>query len=111
VEIECDEKIDLTPSPFPKRKGSEIGGLMARPKDKVRSVRVRLDGYLKPGTDPEVDRVLMWLASLPPRTKFPAVIARLIVGGVVEAMIVDDEAMIREQVQAAKDIMANFVVE
>ena len=84
---------------------------MARPKDNVRSVRVRLDGYLKPGTDLEVDRVLMWLASLPPRTKFPAVIARLIVGGVVEAMVVDDDAMIREQVQAAKDIMANFVVD
>lgn len=84
---------------------------MARPLDKVRSVRVRLDGYLKPGTDPEVDRVLAWLDSLPPRTKFPAVIARLIVGGVVESINVDDESMIREQIQAAKDIMANFVVD
>jgi len=84
---------------------------MARPRDHVRSVRVRLDGYLKPGMDPEVDKVLRWMASLPPRTKFPAVIARLIGGGLIESMVVDDEAVIREQVQAAKDIMANFVVE
>lgn len=84
---------------------------MARPRDEVRSRRVRLDGYLKPGTDPEVDRVLAWLDSLPPRTKFPAVIARLIGGGVLEAMNVDDEAILREQIQAAQDIMANFVVE
>lgn len=84
---------------------------MARPKDQVRSVRVRLDGYLKPGTDREVDRVLAWLASLPPRTKFPAVIARLIVGGVVQGINVDDEAQIREQIQAAQEIMANFVVD
>ena len=83
MEIECDEKIDLTPSPFPKREGGRIGDFMARPKDNVRSLWVRLDGYLKPGTYPEVDRVLMWLDSLPPRTKFPAVIARFIGGGVI----------------------------
>jgi len=84
---------------------------MARPKDAVVSVRVRLDGYLKPDTDPEVDKVLAWLASLPPRTKFPAVIARLIAGGALEGMNVNDEALLREQVQAAQDIMAAFVVE
>jgi hypothetical protein len=39
------------------------------------------------------------------------VIARLIGGGLIESMSIDDEAMIREQVQAAKEIMANFVVE
>jgi len=74
-------------------------------------VRVRLDGYLKPGTDPEVDKVLEWLKSLPPRTIFPAVIARLIGGGLLQEVIVTDEALIREQVQAAQDIMAAFVVD
>lgn len=83
---------------------------MPRRKDSIRSVRVRLDGNLKPGVDPEVDKVLAWLASLPPRTKFPAVIARLIGGGMIEAMTVDDDQLAR-QVQAAKEIMANFVVD
>jgi hypothetical protein len=83
---------------------------MPRKKDAVQSVRVRLDGYLKPGVDPEVDKVLAWLDALPPRTKFPAVIARLIGGGLIEAMRVDDSELAK-QVEAAKDIMAAFVVE
>jgi hypothetical protein len=83
---------------------------MSRQKDEVRSMRVRLDGYLKPGMDPEVDKVLAWLAGLPPRTKFPSVIARLIGGGLIEAMQVDDDELAM-QVAAAKDIMANFVVD
>ena len=83
---------------------------MSRQKDSVRSVRVRLDGYLKPGVDREVDKVLAWLNGLPPRTKFPSVIARLIGGGLMEAMSVDDDELAK-QVEAAKDIMANFVVE
>ena len=82
-----------------------------RPKDAIASVRVRLDGYLKPGVDSEVDKVLAWLNSLPPRTKFPAVIARLIGGGLIESMNVGDEAQIREQVEAAQQIMANFVID
>jgi hypothetical protein len=84
---------------------------MPRRKDEIRSVRVRLDGNLKPGVDAEVDKVLAWLDSLPPRTKFPAVIARLIGGGLLESMNVDDDALIKEQLQAAQDIMANFVVD
>jgi len=84
--------------------------MMSRQKDSVRSVRVRLDGYLKPGVDREVDKVLAWLNGLPPRTKFPSVIARLIGGGLMEAMSVDDDELAK-QVEAAKDIMANFVVE
>jgi hypothetical protein len=83
---------------------------MARKKDAVRSVRVRLDGYLKPGTDPEVDKVLDWLNSLPPRTKFPAVIARLIGGGMLQEIKANDEHL-DEQIQAAQDIMAAFVVD
>ena len=83
---------------------------MSRKKDDVRSMRVRLDGYLKPGVDPEVDKVLAWLASLPPRRKFPSVIARLIAGGMLESMSVDGDELAR-QVEAAQDIMANFVVE
>lgn len=83
---------------------------MARKKDLIPSVRVRLDGYLKPGTDPEVDKVLAWLDSLPPRTKFPAVIARLIGGGILQQINVEDE-QIDEQIRAAQDIMAAFVVD
>lgn len=83
---------------------------MPRKKDLIPSIRVRLDGYLKPGTDPEVDKVLAWLDSLPPRTKFPAVIARLIGGGMLQQIHVEDE-QIKEQIQAAQEIMAAFVVE
>lgn len=83
---------------------------MSRKKDKVESRRVRLDGYLKPGMDAEVDKVLAWLDALPPRTKFPAVIARLIGGGLIEAMNVNDDELAK-QVEAAKDIMAAFVVD
>jgi hypothetical protein len=61
--------------------------------------------------DPEVDKVLNWLNSLPPRTKFPAVIARLIGGGLIESMDVSNEAQIKAQVEAAKEIMANFVID
>jgi hypothetical protein len=83
---------------------------MSRQKDLIRSRRIRLEGCLKPGIDPEIDRVLAWLDSLPPRTKFPSVIARLIAGGLIQSINVQDDELAM-QVQAAQDIMANFVVE
>lgn len=76
---------------------------MARPKNKNKKVRVRLDGYLEPGSD---DDILNWLASLPPKTKFPNVIKRLRMGNAlstVTAETPDDEVlkMVREAEQAA----------
>jgi len=55
---------------------------MGRPKRTYEVRRVRLDGYLPVGVDPDVDALLAWLDGLPNRKKFPIVIQRLISGGV-----------------------------
>jgi hypothetical protein len=82
-----------------------------RPKDTVPSIRLRLEGRVKPGVDPEVDKLLAWLNSLPPRTRFPAVIARLIGGGLIQELDVDNDEQIKAQIEAAQQIMANFVID
>lgn len=82
---------------------------MARPRDKVRSERVRIDGYLKRGIDPQVDGLLAWLDSLPARRRFPLVMQRLMMGGVIE-MVVEDGDVEKARI-AAREIMAAFVVE
>lgn len=38
---------------------------MARPKDKTRSERIRLDGYRKRGVDPRQDKTFAWLDAIP----------------------------------------------
>ena len=76
---------------------------MPRKKDEIVSVRVRLDGQLKPGQD---DDILDWLKSLPKKTKFPSVIKRLRLGNAlssVTAETTDEEVLrlVREAEQAA----------
>jgi hypothetical protein len=76
---------------------------MSRIKDEIPSVRVRLDGQLKPGQD---DDILDWLKSLPKKTKFPSVIKRLRMGSAlssVTAETTDEEVLrlVREAEQAA----------
>lgn len=84
---------------------------MARKKDLIPSERVRLDGYLKRGRSPQEDALLDWIASLPPRQKFPLVMRRLMLGGVMESVVqATDEEMELARV-AAKEIMDSFVVE
>lgn len=54
---------------------------MARPKRDYPVRRVRLDGNVPVGVDPEDDALLEWLDSLPNRKKFPIVWAMLKAGG------------------------------
>ena len=80
---------------------------MARPKLTYERERLRLDGYL-----PKDDPLLLEIKALPARTRFPTVIRLLRMGQALKSIpgeISDDE--LRKQVAAAKDIMANFVVE
>ena len=82
---------------------------MSRPKDKTPSKRIRIDGYLKRGVDPQVDALLDWLEGLPAKRRFPLVMQRLMMGGVLEAVVEDgDVAKARE---AASVIMGAFVVD
>ena len=83
---------------------------MARPKNKIRKVRVRLGGYLVPGVD---DDILDLLASLPPRSKFPSVIRMLRMGNALSAVTAetpDEEVlrMVREAEQAADAFFDRF---
>ncbi len=82
---------------------------MARPKDKVPSERIRIDGYLKRGVDPQVDALLTWLDGLPARKRFPMVMRRLMMGGVIETVIEDGD--IEAARKAADEIVAAFVIE
>ena len=82
---------------------------MARPRDKTRSERVRIDGYLKRGIDPQIDALMEWLDQLPAGKRFPMVMQRLMMGGVLQAVVIDgDVAKARE---AASAIMGAFVVD
>ena len=82
---------------------------MARPRYKTRSERVRIDGYLKRGIDPQIDALMEWLDQLPAGKRFPMVMQRLMMGGVLEAVVEDgDVAKARE---AASAIMGAFVVD
>lgn len=80
---------------------------MARPKLTYERERLRLDGYL-----PKDDPLLAQIKALPARTRFPTVIRLLRMGQALEAVRVDvSEDELRKQVEAAKEVMANFVVE
>jgi len=82
---------------------------MARPRDKIRSERVRIDGYLKRGVDPQVDALLAWLDGLPDGKRFPLVMRRLMMGGVMETVI--DDGDIEAARKAADEIVAAFVID
>ena len=82
---------------------------MARSKDKVPSTRVRIDGYMKRGIDPQVDALLSWLDALPDKKRFPMVMQRLMMGGVIETVVEDGD--LEAARKAASEIMAAFVIE
>ena len=81
---------------------------MPRPKLPYRRERLRLDGYLA-----EDDPLLLEIKALPARTRFPTVIRLLRMGQALNTLPVEQvsDEELRQQVEAAKDIMANFVVE
>lgn len=82
---------------------------MARPRDKTRSERVRIDGYLKRGIDPQIDALMEWLDQLPAGKRFPLVMQRLMMGGVLEAVVEDGD--VEKAREAASAIMGAFVVD
>jgi len=80
---------------------------MARPKLTYERERLRLDGYL-----PKDDPLLKEIKALPARTRFPTVIRLLRMGQALQSISVEtSEEELRKQVEAAQEIMANFVVE
>lgn len=80
---------------------------MGRPKKTYVRERLRLDGYL-PADDP----LLLEIKALPARTRFPTVIRLLRMGQALKGISVEtSEEELRRQVEAAKEIMENFVVE
>lgn len=82
---------------------------MARPKDKVKSERIRIDGHLKRGVDARMDALLEWFDGLPPKRRFPAVIQRLLMGGVMEDVALGGD--VEKAREAALQIVGSFVVE
>jgi hypothetical protein len=84
-------------------------GVMSRPKDKTPSKRIRIDGYLKRGVDPQIDVLLDWLDQLPAGKRFPMVMQRLMMGGVLEAVVEDGD--VEKAREAASAIMSAFVTE
>lgn len=82
---------------------------MARPKNPTPSQRVRIDGYLRRGEDPEIDKLLDWFESLPPKRRFPLVMQRLMMGGVIEAVVEDGDVAAARA--AAAQISSAFVVD
>lgn len=82
---------------------------MARRRDEIPSERIRIEGCLKRGVDPEVDKLLAWLDSLPKRKRFPMVIQRLMMGGVLETVVEDGD--LEAARAAAAQIIGAFVVD
>jgi hypothetical protein len=82
---------------------------MARTPDKIPSRRIRIDGFVKPGTNASLDALLAWMDSLPPGERFPLVMKRLMMGGVVEDVLEDGN--VEAARLAAEEIVKAFVVE
>lgn len=80
---------------------------MGRPKLPYERERLRLDGYL-----PKDDPLLLEIKALPARTRFPTVIRLLRMGQALQSISVEStEEELRRQVEAAQEIMENFVVD
>lgn len=93
---------------------------MARKKNAVPSERVRLDGYVgMPITDARVQKFWDWYtANRTARKAFPMAMQLLMAAlngelgsGVQWAVESGNEEELRQQMEAARDVFANFVVE
>jgi len=83
---------------------------MARPKDKIPSVRLRLgDIFIKLGVDPKLDELYVYLKSLPRGTKGRTVLNRLLTGAVLEVLA--EPSQVEKAKSAAVDILNMFMVE
>lgn len=93
---------ELKPKPVPRDKGGR------RP-DAIRSERIRIDGYLKRGVDPQIDLLLAWMDGLPRKKRFPLVMQRLMMGGAFAAVVEDGD--VEKARVAASAIIGAFVVD
>jgi hypothetical protein len=67
------------------------------------------DGYIQLGQDPEMDRLYERIKNLPRGKKFRTVATWLITGAMMESVLPSKE--VEEIQKAAKDIIANLVVD
>lgn len=86
-----------------------------RPKDKVPSVRIRIDGYRKRGVNARQDKTFAWLDAIPAGKRFDFVWDLLTAAlngelGPVMQQAVEDSDMEKARV-AASEIVGAFVVD
>ena len=88
---------------------------MARPKDKVQSQRIRIDGYRKRGVDARFDKTFAWLDAIPEDKRFPFVwdlLTAALNGELGPAMqVAVEESDVEKARTAAQEIVSVFVVE
>ena len=88
---------------------------MARPKDKVKSDRIRIDGYRKRGADARQDRTFAWLDAAPDGSRFGFVWDLLTaalngeLGPVMQEAV--EEGDVEKAREAAQQIVGAFVVD
>ena len=88
---------------------------MARPRDKVKSERVRIDGYRKRGIDPRQDKTFAWLDAIPDGKRFDFVWDLLTaalngeLGSVMQQAVEDSD--VEKACEAARQISNAFVVD
>ncbi len=85
-------------------------GKPGRPRNKIRSVRLRFgDGKIVPGGDPHMDLLYERIKKLPRGLKFQTVATWLLTGAMMEVTL--PPSQVEEMQRAAKEILANFVVD
>ena len=88
---------------------------MARPRDEVRSQRIRIDGYRKRGVDARQDKTFAWLDAIPAGKRFDFVWDLLTaalngeLGSVMQQAV--EESDLEKAREAATQISNAFVVE
>jgi len=88
---------------------------MARPRDKTRSERIRIDGYRKRGVDARQDKTFAWLDAIPAGKRFDfawelftaALNGEL--GSVMQQAVEDGD--VEKAREAATQIVSAFVVD
>jgi hypothetical protein len=88
---------------------------MARPRDKVRSERIRIDGYRKRGAGERQDKTFAWLDAIPAGKRFDFVWELLTsalngeLGTVMQQAVEDGD--VEKAREAASQIISAFVVD
>lgn len=89
--------------------------MMARPRDKVRSTRVWIDGNRKRGVDARQDRTFAWLDAIPSGKRFDFVwdLLTAALNGEMGAMMQEavEDGDVDKARAAAMTVIGNFVVD